>query len=211
MKSKTTTRAYDYFRASRQCGFTVIELMVVFIIIVLLSSVIIINWNSQTPRRSLSIAQNEVITNIRKVQSYALSSRNINNTIPAKFYYLKFQKNQGSYYISASDAASTPVYYPNLESFSLPNGLTISNIDLTSTNGGLNASPNCVMLGISVIYGKSYFLADTCDSSVLTTVANPATVAVQSNYNMTLTLTHTGKNISKTITVYGLTNKVEAN
>ncbi len=64
---------------------------------------------------------------------------------------------------------------------------------------------------MSVIYGKSYFLSDVCDSSAANVVASPATVARLNNYNLTLTFTNTQRNISKTIVVYGLTNKVEAN
>lgn len=212
MKSKLTTIVQNMFaRKFSSQGFTVIELMVVFIIIVLLSSVIIINWNSQTPGRSLTIGQNELVTNLRKIQSYAVSSRNINSTVPAKFYFMKFTKNQSSYSVSASDGSSTPVYYPDLESFNLPNGIVISDIALTSTNGGIDLSPTCVMVTMSVIYGKTYFLSDVCDSSVTNIVNSPATVANKNNYNLTLTLTHTQKNISKTVVVYGLTNKVEAN
>ncbi len=212
MKSKLITIARNLFgKDENSQGFTVIELMVVFIIIVLLSSVIIINWNSQTPGRSLTIAQNELVTNLRKVQSYAVTSRNINSTVPAKFYFMKFTKNQSTYSVSASDGSATPVYYPDLESFSLPNGLVVSDIALASTSGGIDLSPTCVMVTMSVIYGKTYFLADTCDSSVTNIVSSPATVANKNNYNLTLTLTHTQKNISKTVVVYGLTNKVEAN
>ncbi len=198
-------------RRHSERGFTVIELLVVFTIIVLLSGVIIINWNSQTPRRTLGIAQNELVTNIRKTQSYAVNSRNINGTMAAKFYFIKFQKDQNGYSISASDGASTPVFYPDLETFKLGTGLTISNITLTSTTGGSNITPNCVMLAVSAIYGKNYFLADTCDSSALTIVNNPATLAPKANYNMTLTIFHAQKNISKTVSVYGLTGKVDAN
>ena len=213
MKSKLTTIWHDYFTGNKQAslGFTVIELMVVFIIIVLLSSVIIINWNNQTPGRSLTIAQNEVVTNLRRVQSYAVTSRNINATAPAKFYFLKFTENQGAYSIQASDGSVNPVYYTDLEKFNLPTGLVVSDITLTSTNGGSNLSPTCVMMAVSVIYGKTYFLSDVCDSTALSIVNSPASVAPRANYNLTLTLTHTQKNISKTVVVYGLTNKVEAN
>lgn len=211
MKSKLITIWRNFNTKDNSQGFTVVELLVVFLIIVLLSSVIIVNWNNQTPRRSLTISQNEVTTNIRRVQSYAVSSRNINATVSAKFYYLKFQKNQGVYSLDGSDGAVNPVYYSDLEKYNLPSGIVVSDIALTSTNGGSNLSPNCLLLAVSVIYGKSYFLSDVCDASALAIVRNPPSVATRANYNLTLTLTHTQKNISKTVTVYGLTNKVEAN
>src|SRR5688572_11025469 len=87
-----------------QAGFTVIELMVVFLIIVLLSSSVIVNWNKQTPNRSLKIAENELVSNIKKVQSYAVSSRNIaGGDEPAKFYLINFQEGQNFYTIHALD------------------------------------------------------------------------------------------------------------
>ena len=210
MKSKLITIWRNY-NLNSSSGFTVVELMVVFTIIILLSSVIIINWNNQTPGRSLTIGQNELVTNIRKVQSYAVSSRNINSTVPAKFYFLKFQEGQRVYSINASDSAINPVYYSDLETFNLPTGLIISDITLTPTNGGSNLSPTCLMMSMSVIYGKTYFLSDICDASALSIVNNPASIATRANYNLTLTLTHPQKNISKSVTVYGLTSKVEAN
>jgi type II secretory pathway pseudopilin PulG len=211
MKSNLTTIWQKYNQKHSSEGFTVIELMVVFIIIVLLSSVIIINWNNQTPGRSLTIAQNEVVTNLRRVQSYSVNSRNINSSVPAKFYFLKFQKNQSVYSVDASDSATNPVYYTSLETFNLPTGVIVSNIALTSTDGGSNLSPDCLMVAVSVVYGKTYFLSNVCDSSALSIVNSPASVAPRANYNLTLTLQHPQKNISKTVTVYGLTNKVEAN
>ena len=66
-----------YSKTKYQLGFTLIELLVVISIMGILATLMIVNFAGQRVSRSLLLAKNETVTNIRKVQSYTLSSKNI--------------------------------------------------------------------------------------------------------------------------------------
>lgn len=79
-------------------GFTLIELLVVIAIMGSLVGYMIINIGQQRGARSLKIAQNQLVTDLRKVQSYTLSSRVLSNGQPAQYYVMKFDFNQPDRY-----------------------------------------------------------------------------------------------------------------
>lgn len=91
-------------------GFTIIEMMVVLAIFGLILGVIVIDFASQRPNRDMKIAQNELITNIRKVQSYSLLSTNLGSQKSAQFYVIKFDQSfPDRYFIQTiSDAPTSP-------------------------------------------------------------------------------------------------------
>ena len=189
-------------------GFTVVELLVVFLIIVLLSSILIINWNKQTPNRSLTIAQNELVSNLKKVQSYAISSRNItSNNNSVKFYVVYFATGAKDYSIYAIDSNYT--MSSALETISLPPGLTFTGLALSNTSGGLDESPACTYVIFSAVYGKVYFDGQACGSSITTLVQNLPDLAPRSNFNLEIDFGHTQTGTSRAIKVYGLNGKAE--
>lgn len=191
-----------------QAGFTVTELLVVFLIMILLSSLVIINWNKQTPTRNLTLGQNELITNIRKVQSYAVSSRNINTTLAAKYYVMRFERGASDYTISAVDSDGN--YVPNLETVKLPQGIVTSTLTLVPTSG-TTTTPNCTFIIFSVIYGKAYFGGDsTCSSNYVTTLINdPPALARRADYDLRLGISHSQTNGAKYVRIDSQTGRVE--
>ncbi len=188
----------------KQSGFTIIELLVVCAIMATVATIGIINWNSQRSARTLTIAQNELITNIRKVQSYAVSSRNTPTGDAAKYYVIEVSQ----------DAITLPVYAvvgPNhslsaVETITLPSDVKISALSLSGqTPDYIAPSGSCVDIVFSVTYGKTYFVG--CDALAETLPSFP-TLAPLSNFNLSLNVTH--KDASKGVSVYGLNGKVEA-
>lgn len=192
-----------------QKGFTLVELMVVFTIMVLLTSAGVISWNRQKPRRSLVLTQNETTTNLRKVQGYAVSSRNLVSGAAPKYYLLRFEEGQSSYTVNAVSGANY-LYTPSLETISLPQGVTLSDIVLTSYSG-TDSKPKCVFVIFGAVYGKTYLYgANTCDSSIITTMQNFPDLAPYANYQLELVFAHSAGTETRSLRVYGLSGKVEA-
>lgn len=190
----------------KQSGFTIIELLVVCAIMAIVATIGIINWNSERSARTLTIAQNELITNIRKVQSYAVSSRNTPAGEAAKYYVIEVSQNATTLPVSA-------VVGPNnslsaVETINLPTDVTISALSVAGQSSGYVApsgSGSCVDIVFSVTYGKTYFVV--CDALGDALMSFPV-LAPLSNFNLSLNVTHKG--VSKGVNIYGLNGKVEA-
>lgn len=153
-------------KITRESGFTLIELLVVLSIMVILSTVIVIDFNRQRVQRSRIIAKNEIVTNLRKVQGYTLSSRNISDNVPAKFYILTFRSGASNYTVEAVD--SNYQFHGALETINLPNGVTFEALKIGTT------SYNCIQVIFSSPFGKMYaHAASTCDSTIAATLQDP--------------------------------------
>ncbi|QQS22788.1 prepilin-type N-terminal cleavage/methylation domain-containing protein [bacterium] len=194
-------------KTNRQKGFTVIELMVVFVIMVLLTSAGIVIWNQQKPRRTLAIAQNETITNLRKVQAYAVSSRNLPTGEAPKYYLTRFEGGASSYTVHA--IASTSFSYYDVETINLPSGVTAGDITLRDSSG-VETDYKCAFVISGVVFGKTYLYGSSiCDSSISAVAQNFPELAPWANYSMDLTLSHSQDGSSKVLKVHGLSGKVE--
>ncbi len=154
-----------YSKTKYQLGFTLIELLVVISIMGILATLMIVNFAGQRVSRSLLLAKNETVTNIRKVQSYTLSSKNIFEDVPAKYYVIHFESGSGIYYIDAID--NTYKYHsitdkgalPGvLESITLPGDLYFSDlrVALSTDPEGKSQSYRCLDIIISTPFGKMY-------------------------------------------------------
>lgn len=193
----------------QQSGFTVVELLVVFLIMILLSSIVIVNWNRQRPLRNLIIAQNELISNIRKVQSYAVSSRNLPDGGSARFYMLKFIRGQATYDIEAIDSANMLTESP-VETVNMPADLSVSFLQLTNS-AGIDVQYDCMYLVFSVVYGKTYFFTDNnCSSTDLVdAVKDPVRLAGLGDFDLTMSLQNSKSNDVRSVRVDSQTGRVE--
>jgi len=81
----------------KNSGFTLIELLVVIFIMVTLTSVFLVNFGSQSGPRSLTVAKNNLVSNLRRMQSHAISSKDSTATAPSKYYSLTLSSVVGSY------------------------------------------------------------------------------------------------------------------
>ncbi|MBL8029793.1 MAG: type II secretion system protein [Candidatus Doudnabacteria bacterium] len=121
-KQKTYKDLYE------QQGFTLIELMVVLSIFLVILGVLLANLAGLRTARNLKIAQNELVSNIRKVQSYSLSSRALNGTQAVQYYLLKFDTTTPDrYFIQAIyDASTSPKLVTNVETIFLPQSVRLA-------------------------------------------------------------------------------------
>jgi prepilin-type N-terminal cleavage/methylation domain-containing protein len=111
-------------------GFTVVELMVVLVIFATITGIVLANYAGLRTARNLKIAQNELVTNLRKISSYTLSSRAINGSQAVQFYLLKLDTQApGKYTIEAIyDVTTSPKLAAEIETIYLPQGIQFSSI-----------------------------------------------------------------------------------
>lgn len=202
----------------KNSGFTLMELLVVIGIMVLLATVLIINYNRQRGVRNLKIAQNELITNLRKTQSYILSARNSPSTgLPAKFYILRLGT------VGAGTPAVNSIYriqnidtnyaFGDPEQLLLPQGIVISGI--TVARGGTFVQAQCAQLMFSSPFGRLYTYYRTsdnnCGSIVVTdgVVQSPSQLLGLVDSTVTITLQDTKSLATRTVVVSGVSGKVE--
>jgi prepilin-type N-terminal cleavage/methylation domain-containing protein len=149
MKSKTNQN-------NRQSGFTLVEMLVVISMMMMLSAALVVDFNSQRGVRGVKIAQNETATNIRKVQGYTLSSRNLpNDAGGARFYLMEFNSAEGNntiYNIGAvaRNSVTRDYEYIELETVKLPSKVKIASVATEGT------ATSCLQIIFTVPFGTMY-------------------------------------------------------
>lgn len=173
-------------KISSQAGFTLVELLVVLAIMALVSTALVIDFSRQRGPRNIVLAKNETITNLRKVQSYMLSSRNLpKDNTPVKYYIATFKVRGddekqaiNSYTIDAVD--NDYVFNSGLETISLPTSVSVSKLTI-HRDAGVKGEPNeygCMQIIFSAPFGKMYVNGDeVCDSSIVDILRDPVRLA----------------------------------
>jgi prepilin-type N-terminal cleavage/methylation domain-containing protein len=154
--------------ASRR-GFTIIELLVVVAIMGMLASVLVINLAGQRASRDIKIAENQLVTDIRKTQSYTLSSTLLPNGQDADYYLLKFDMSKPSQYkIQALYNVSVSPQLMDVQTINLPPDIQIASItpgsypisvarSLAPTAQNFQSSPLCGLIAFAAPFGKVIF------------------------------------------------------
>jgi prepilin-type N-terminal cleavage/methylation domain-containing protein len=151
------------------CGFTLIELMVVISIMVILATTLIINLAGQRSSRDVRIAENQLVTNIRKVQSYTLSARSLPGGQDVQYYVLKFNlSTPDRYTIQAVYNVNASPQMQDIETVLLPPNIIIASTtantsaisisrSLNPTTQTLQSSPLCALIAFAAPFGKVIF------------------------------------------------------
>jgi len=198
----------------KQKGFTLIELIVVISIMSTMAAILIVNFNGQRSVRNLRIGQNEMVTNIRKSQSYILSSRDTVTggvQISAKYYVLLLNTNSSQYFLQSID--DNYVLNPAVETLTLPQNIIISGIQYTNP-GGPAVSVTQSQLVFSAPYGKLFINTnnDSCpgSASLEAVVKDNGCMLNLADRRVTVTLQDRTSGVTKTVSIYGVSGKVEA-
>jgi len=194
---------------SQNAGFTLIELIVVIGLFITLAGLLLANYSGTRGARNLKIAEKQMVSNIRKAQSYILSSRNIGNN-PAKFYVMKFDLNATQYVIQGVDSGYN--LSSALETIKLPQGITISNIQDTNSSGTISNRPT-IQLAYAAPYAKLYTYSSAdclAEGSFLAALQSPACLLTLTDRRVTITLQESSSSATRTVTMYGVTGKVES-
>lgn len=155
-------------------GFTVIELLIAITILGLLLSVVAFNFSGLSIDRNLSIAQNELITNLRKAQAYTLSSRTVAQNQSGQFFIIKIDaSNPTQYKLQALyniNATPTLPQLVDVESFNLPGGVKFGSSPVTINR---NVTPliqtgACSLIAFKAPYARVYLNGFVSDASANT-------------------------------------------
>jgi prepilin-type N-terminal cleavage/methylation domain-containing protein len=214
-----------------ETGFTLIELLVVVSIMGIMLGLVLVSFGTQRSARNLKIAQNELVTNLRKVQGYALSSRSLSSSVPAQFYIMKFDSsspNSAQYEIQAVyDYFTASPKLQILETIKFPAGLQVAPVTIATSTTGLflerpvlptNINSSCVLLAFKVPFGDVY-MNDGCVYSnfssddyqkLINFVTNSNGSSVTENSNLTIRVQDSGNGNMKTVTVRGVSGKITA-
>ncbi len=98
MSLKPKNNKFHFFKVSLvNAGFTLVELIISLSIIIVIVSLVVINYNAGFSETNLTNTQNSLYQNIKLIQSYALSYRSYDSTLP-KYWGM---------YLKASSSTST--------------------------------------------------------------------------------------------------------
>src|SRR5258708_17162994 len=140
--------------ADRASGFTVIELLVVIAVIGTLLGVFAINLNSGRANRNLKIAQSNLVTDLRKIQSYTLSSRTIYGLgQPAQYYIMQLNLASSTQYTMQAmyNVTSSP-QLQDIETIKFPQGVSFSSTNPIKING-TPITTQCALVAFKLPYG----------------------------------------------------------
>jgi prepilin-type N-terminal cleavage/methylation domain-containing protein len=205
-------------------GFTLIELLVVLAVMGILTGVMIVNIAGTRGVRDLKIAQSQLVTNLRKIQSHTLSSRNISSNIPAQFYLMKFDRNSPRQYtIQAIYDVRTAPKLADLETIKFPENITllsVNPIEIDREPLGLSGNDqkpaSCALVAFKAPFAK-VIMNDGCSfanfvnddyAKIKDFIANNDLLTASTDSIMTVKLYEPQKGTSKTVTINGVSGLI---
>jgi prepilin-type N-terminal cleavage/methylation domain-containing protein len=221
---------FPIFRFS-ESGFTVMELLVVISVMGILALMVIANMAGQRTNQKIKIAQNELVTNLRMLQSNALSSKPLPSGQQVQYYILKIDTSKpNEYKIQAMyDVAVSPNLADSVKTIKLPQGIrfaSVTPIQITRPVAPVNPpNPSCALIVFKLPFSKILF-SGSCDfdnfsnpsndsyKNILNFVVNvPDSPGnnVSADSKMTIKLTDSGGSVIKYVSVCGLSGKITSN
>lgn len=142
--------------------------MVVISIMAILSTALILNLAGQRATRDIKIAENELVSNIRKTQSYSLSDKILPNGQIAQYYLLKFDlANPSQYKIQALYNVSSSPSLVDVETINLPPNIQFAPMPPSTYAINVNPRPlnptnqpiytGCALIAFAEPFGKVIF------------------------------------------------------
>ncbi|MDB4939857.1 MAG: hypothetical protein JWO40_282 [Candidatus Doudnabacteria bacterium] len=178
-------------------GFTLIELLVVITIMVTLTSLFLVNFSSQGKARSLSIAKNNAVSDLRKMQSYALTSRDIAPGTVSGFYGISFSTNSPAFYtLLGYDNKNSPAN--TIATVYTPTNAVLSGIRVIRSDGTI-VNPTYIEILFKTTYART----------VASYSGNGALANKESDDTIRLTFTNVANNtLTTTIDINGITGNI---
>lgn len=137
-------------------GFSLIELMVVISIMAVILTVSLANLAGQRVPRDSKIAQSELVTNLRKLQSYMISGRNLPGSTQAPAYYvMKLDLSNPNQYVNQIIYKDTNGVYHlrDLETIKIPPTIRLSGLAVNGTG----ITNGCLLVGFRAPFAKVIF------------------------------------------------------
>jgi hypothetical protein len=151
------------------------------------------------------------VTNLRKVQSYTLSSRNVETegqSVPVKYYMIEMNAGQNQYSVQNIDAN----FNANLdqEVVTLPQGIVLDALEVSLPNQKAKRV-NKAQVIYAAPFGKVYVFSsnDSCAADVLAAVQNPGCLLSLGDKQLLITLRAESSGLGKTVRLYGVSGNIE--
>jgi len=145
-------KTFKNFKIFKKTGFTLIELLISIFIIVTLTSLFLANFRGQTRQRAVNSATNNLISDLHKIQSFSLSSRDVTPGNPASQYATTIANNGTNYSLLGYNNAVPPTA-TTVGTTLFPTGVIINSIAITKADGTV-VNPTSVTLGFKIPFGK---------------------------------------------------------
>jgi prepilin-type N-terminal cleavage/methylation domain-containing protein len=203
LKSENFKLQAKSYKLKASLGFTLTELLVVIAIMGLFLSLVLANYAGQRGVRDLRIAQNELATNVRKVQSFSASSRDTANG-SVKYYVLKLDKASNNGY-DVQAILSNLQLEPSLERINLPADILISNLKLEQPYGSRLQEYECVQIAFALPFNKVY-IDPNCTIDL--TVRDPVGLTSLSNSLLRVTLYSSQANTTRQVVINGVSGAI---
>ncbi len=152
------------FATARGRGFTLMELIVVVAIMAIMASLFVLNLSGQRLPRDIRIAENQLVTNIKQIQSFTLSSRTLSSGQTVQYYLLKFNLSKPSQYTIEAmyNVSSGRPQVQDVQTITLPANLRFAAANPISIARSVNpatqpAASGCALLAFSVPFAKVFF------------------------------------------------------
>ena len=136
-------------------GFTLIELLVAMAILITLTSIFLANFQNSRASQNVMVATASLTSDLHKLQSFSLSSKDITLGNPSSQYYVTFGNANVSYSLIGTNNGN-PGVDTTLNTITLPNGISIGGIQITRVDGTI-ATPINVTLAFKVPYARMIF------------------------------------------------------
>jgi prepilin-type N-terminal cleavage/methylation domain-containing protein len=220
---------YQISNSKYQKGFTLIELIVVLGIMSVVLGLVTVNIAGNRSSRNLKIAQNELVSNLRKIQSYTLSSREIIPNLSGEYYLIKFDLSAPRQYtIQAIYDTNSAPKLRDVETVNLPAGVNLVASSVTvknRTNIPLTQIPtSCALIAFRAPFAKVHYnsvdLPSTCTpaSPILTStdkhmeildfVKNTDSYPVSTDSTMVIRFSYTGSSETKSVLIKGVSGLI---
>jgi prepilin-type N-terminal cleavage/methylation domain-containing protein len=204
-------------------GFTIIELLVVLSIMGIVLTLFLVNLAGLRGARNTKLAQNKLVTDIRKIQSNTLSSRDVLPGTPSQIYVLKLDlANPRQYQIQVIyDINTSPklmtvetVYFPPGVRFSVSQPIVIDRPEFLSDR----QPQNCALIAYKAPFAKS-IMTDGCSvgnpvfnsdsyQSLKNFVTNTEASLSSTDSVMTIKITDESGQNTRTVIVNGISGLV---
>lgn len=126
-KCKKNNKKRFYIFAANP-GFTMIELMIIVVIMVTLTSIVTVSFSQMRSTQSLQAAANDLISKIREIQNFTYTGRQISGGQPPRAYIITFTANATTFLVQYNIGTTTTT----LETVSLPQNTKIQQLLVSS-------------------------------------------------------------------------------
>jgi prepilin-type N-terminal cleavage/methylation domain-containing protein len=162
-------------------GYTLIEMVVVVAVFGLLAGGATISFMISKKKQNTVILQSQTVTLLRRLQSAALSSKDLPDGKSAGMYVLKIVSGSTpSLVVQGFDnSESSPVFYQNIETMSVPSNAVIDDMTVIRKDGtSISPAKSCVQVGFLIPFGKVY-IDESCSNT-----GGGINQTIQSQYNL---------------------------